>query len=68
MGEWKLNESDKKEDRFTLHKENIRITFVPQCCSCNLNINYNKCNIFDIKPSDKMKSQNVVCMYHQRNK
>lgn len=58
-------EKELADKRFTLNTENIRITFIPQCCSCKNNINLTVCKQFSEKPYELRKNQQI-CQYHEK--
>ena len=48
---------DKAKKRFIQTKDEVKITFVPQCTKCKYNINYNSCHRFKEKPLAYMKNE-----------
>ena len=60
IGGFKMNDKEMKQDRFTLHENNIRVTFMPQCNKCKININGTKCKQFEVKPLELMKNK-LIC-------
>ncbi len=53
-----MDDKEKMNKRFAMKKEDIEITFVPQCCRCVKNIDFIKCESFpDGKPGEYMSNQ-----------
>ncbi len=51
---------DKAKQRFFQKAEEIEVTFIPQCCSCDRNINFERCQLFAVKPK-KYSGNKEIC-------
>ena len=53
-----MNDKEKAEQRFIFKPEEIKVTFIPQCTTCEYNISKDTCKKFQVKPKDY--KENVV--------
>jgi len=51
-----MDDKEKALKRFEQTAEEMTITFVPQCCSCNHNTSLDRCAIYPQKPFDYMNN------------